>query len=68
MSFAADDIVRVRELGGEGFSACAIQRYMNDISLGTVRNILGRQQANVLSDDRLSVRQRARYLNWVVIS
>lgn len=67
MSFPADDVLRMRELASDGFSACAIARYMDGISLGTVRTAIGKQRGHVLTNDNLSVRQRSRYLNWQVI-
>ena len=67
MSFPSDNVVRAQELANEGFSACAISRYIDGISLGTVRKIIGKQDGKVRTNDQLSVRQRGRYLNWQVI-
>ncbi len=68
MSFAVDDIRRVKELSADGMSACAIECYMSDMSLGSVRTMMGRQPGKrVVPNDDLSVRERGRYINWEMI-
>ena len=67
MSFPADDIARCQELANEGMSACAIERYMNNISLGMINIAIGRLEGGIRINDDLSTRQRQRYINSMVI-
>lgn len=67
MSFPADDITRMNELANDGMSACGIERYMNNISLGMVNVAIGRRQGRILTNEDLSTRQRQRYINSMVI-
>jgi hypothetical protein len=67
MSFPQDDVTRCQELAGEGLSACAIERYMNNISLGMINVAIGRRDGNIRTNENLSTRQRQRYINSMVI-
>lgn len=68
MSLAVDDVKRIKELKDEGFSDCAIERYMNGVSRSVARVTLGSQPGSVLVDPlKLSVRERRDYLNRMAI-
>jgi len=65
MSWPADDLVRVKELSRQGLSDCAISRYTG-VNRGSIAAILGKrkgQRWKVVSDDRLSTRQRVKLIN-----
>jgi len=67
MSFPADDIVRMNELLHDGFTVSDIERYIERASYTTIQIATGKRRGKVEADDRMSTRQRQRYINSMVI-